>query len=118
MSAIIPTLIPCAFKTRKATSLPGPGPLIKTSIALILNARALLIAFSTVIVAAYGVDFLEPEKPASPAVDQHNTLHCSSVTLTNVVLKVAVTYKRPFCTIRVLFFFATLVFVCLILAMT
>ena len=53
-----------------------------------------------VIVAAYGVDLRAPEKPDSPAVDQHKTLPESSVTLANVELNVAVTYRQPFGTTR------------------
>ena len=53
-----------------------------------------------VIVAAYGVDLRAPEKPDSPAVDQHKTLPESSVTLANVELNVAVTYRQPLGTTR------------------
>ena len=61
-------------------------PLTKTSTALKPVGLALLIAFLTISVAAYGVDLLAPLKPKVPALLQEMTLPFKSVKVTKVLL--------------------------------
>src|SRR3989338_6785752 len=68
------------------------------------NSFAFDTAFSTLIVAAYGVDFLDPENPAFPVDPQQSVFPCSSVTVAIVLLNVACTYMCPFGTCRFTFF--------------
>src|SRR3989344_196430 len=56
---------------------------------------AFLTAFSTAIVAAYGVDFLVPLNPEDPEDPQEIASPSLFVIVINVLLKVAVIYARP-----------------------
>ena len=62
---------PCALRPRIAESLPGPGPLTRTSRFFIPKACAFSPQLPAATCAAKGVDFLEPLKPAPPEVAQH-----------------------------------------------
>ena len=63
-------LNPRLLSALTADSLPGPGPLIKTSKFLTPESCAFFPALSAAICAAKGVLFLEPLNPPAPDVDQ------------------------------------------------
>ena len=86
---------PDVFSTLKAASLPVPGPFKNTSREVRPASLALRIPSSIIVVAAKGVDLLEPLKPDEPAVPHKTTFPWTSVKVTLVVLKVEVTYIRP-----------------------
>ena len=86
-SLMLVTSIPHACRARIAASLPEPGPLTITSTDFKPCTNAALAAVSAAICAAYGVDFLEPLKPISPALAQERALPSESVNVTIVLLK-------------------------------
>ena len=65
---------PTEFSALTDDSLPGPGPLILTSIFFTPNSCAALPAASAATCAAKGVLFLDPLKPAPPEVAHDNAL--------------------------------------------
>jgi len=73
VSANILISIPDVLRTRRAASLPGPGPLRKTSTAVRPKDLALRVPSSMMVVAAKGVERLAPLKPQVPAELQQIT---------------------------------------------
>lgn len=86
---------PDPLSTLRAASLPGPGPLMYTSISLAPFCFATSTTFAIATVAAYGVDFFDPENPAVPVEPQHTVFPSTSVNVAMVLLNVAVTYILP-----------------------
>ena len=76
-------------------SRPEPGPLTNTSTDFIPCATIRFTTSSTAILAAYGVDFRVPLNPREPDELQPSASPLSLVTVTNVLLNVAVMYTRP-----------------------
>lgn len=72
-----------------ADSRPDPGPRTLTKTLRTPMAAASRPAFSAAIVAANGVDFLEPLKPAVPAEAHTSTLPELSAIVISVLLNVA-----------------------------
>ena len=79
-------LRPTAFNALTDDSLPGPGPLILTSIFFTPNSCAAFPAVSAATCAAKGVLFLDPLKPAPPDVAQDRAFPCLSVIVMIVLL--------------------------------
>src|SRR3989344_988079 len=90
ISAIIEIERPALLIARRAESLPGPGPLIKTSTFLRPLAAAFFATVSTAVDAANGVDFLVPLNPLDPDELQAIVSPLLFVIVTKVLLKVAV----------------------------
>jgi len=96
-----------------ALSLPDPGPLRKTATSFIPWTFAFLATSFAAMLAAKGVDFLDPLKPTIPGELQHKTFPPVSVTVTMVLLNVAWTYIFPLGTFLVIFLrFLVFVFFC------
>ena len=97
------TFKPVAWIARIADSLPGPGPLTKTSTSCIPIAMAALMAFLACQHATKGVLFREPLKPAEPALPQATVFPCGSVIVTIVLLNVALICTCPEDSVRLVF---------------
>src|ERR1700722_494919 len=95
MSRMVETENPTACNARSALSRPDPGPLTSISRVSMPCSRAFLPASSAATCAAYGVDFRLPLKPWLPAEDHAIALHCASVMVITVLLKVAATWATP-----------------------
>src|SRR5688500_13402469 len=78
-----------------ADSRPEPGPWTSTDTRLTPAATASRPATSAATVAANGVDFLEPLKPALPALDHTIALPWLSAIVISVLLKVALMCATP-----------------------
>jgi hypothetical protein len=78
-----------------ADSRPDPGPCTKILTLLTPSAIASFPHCSAAIVAAKGVDFLEPLKPALPELPHTTVLPILSVTVIRVLLKVALIWATP-----------------------
>src|SRR5437016_14532439 len=78
-----------------ADSRPEPGPCTRTCTRFTPRFNASRAACSAATVAANGVDFLEPLKPALPDEPQVIALPCRSVIVISVLLNVAVTCAMP-----------------------
>src|SRR4051812_20819120 len=91
-------LKPVEASARSADSRPEPGPFTYTLIERMPCSIALWAASSAASWAANGVDLREPLKPFTPAEDQATTLPETSVMVTMVLLKEAVTCTIPLCT--------------------
>src|SRR5213596_682844 len=78
-----------------ADSRPEPGPCTRTCTRFTPRFNASRAACSAATVAANGVDFLEPLKPAFPDEPHVIALPCRSVIVMSVLLKVAVTCAMP-----------------------
>src|SRR6266568_8915585 len=103
-SAMLLILRPSALSARTADSLPGPGPLMRTSRFFTPHSCAARPACSAATWAANGVDFLEPLKPAAPEVAHAKALPWRSVMVTMVLLNEAWMWAMPSAT----FFFTFL----------
>src|SRR5437764_12334696 len=88
-SEMLEILMPSAFSARTADSLPGPGPLMRTSRFFTPHSCAARPACSAATWAANGVDFLEPLNPAAPDVAHARALPWRSVMVTMVLLNEA-----------------------------
>lgn len=88
-SEISDILIPNAFNARADDSLPGPGPVIRTSRVLIPHSSAARPAVSAATWAANGVDLRDPLNPAPAAVAQDKVFPCRSVIVMMVLLNEA-----------------------------
>ena len=77
---------PAVCKDLIAASLPEPGPFTNTATLLSPCSIPAFAAVSATSPAAYGVLFLEPLNPNSPALDQEITVPFSSVIVTIVLL--------------------------------
>src|ERR671920_1640879 len=89
-----------------ADSRPEPGPCTRTWTRRTPSDIASRAACSAATVAANGVDFLDPLKPALPE-DPHDTaLPCVSVIVIVVLLNVALMWATPSASITRLLFFA------------
>src|SRR2546421_12185541 len=78
-----------------ADSRPEPGPCTRTWTRFTPRFSASRAACSAATVAANGVDFLEPLKPALPDEPQVIALPCRSVIVMSVLLNVAVMWATP-----------------------
>src|SRR6185437_11380961 len=78
-----------------ADSRPLPGPCTRTCTRFTPRPSASRAHASAATVAANGVDFLEPLKPALPDDAQATALPCRSVMVTSVLLNVAFTWAMP-----------------------
>src|SRR6266571_8173804 len=78
-----------------ADSRPEPGPCTRTCTRFTPRFSASRAACSAATVAAKGVDFLEPLKPALPEEPQVRALPCESVIVMSVLLNVAVMCATP-----------------------
>src|ERR671915_2548055 len=78
-----------------ADSGPLPGPCTRTCTRRTPSPSASRAAASAATVAANGVDFLEPLKPALPDDAHATALPCESVIVTIVLLNVALTWATP-----------------------
>src|SRR5438552_17246284 len=78
-----------------ADSRPEPGPWTRTCPRFTPRFNASRAACSAATVAANGVDFLDPLKPALPDEPQVIALPCRSVIVISVLLNVAVTCAMP-----------------------
>src|SRR5467141_318224 len=78
-----------------ADSRPDPGPCTRTCTRLTPRLSASRAACSAATVAANGVDFLEPLKPALPDEPHVMVLPCMSVIVTSVLVNVAVIWATP-----------------------
>src|SRR3982751_575626 len=78
-----------------ADSRPLPGPCTRTCTRRNPRFMASRPQFSAATVAANGVDFLEPLKPAFPAEPQASVLPLRSVMVINRLLKVAAMWAMP-----------------------
>ena len=78
-----------------ADSLPEPGPWTRTTRLRTPMAWASRPACSAAMVAANGVDFLDPLKPAVPADAQTSTSPDWSAMVISVLLKVALMWATP-----------------------
>src|SRR5512147_211026 len=88
-----------------ADSRPEPGPWTSTWTRRTPAVSASRAHCSAATVAANGVDFLEPLKPAFPDVPHAMALPCMSVIVTSVLLKVALIWATPSAsTTRLVFF--------------
>src|SRR5688500_11724426 len=78
-----------------ADSRPDPGPCTRTVTRRTPRLIASRPACSAATVAANGVDFFDPLKPALPALDHTTTFPWLSVIVMIVLLKVALTWAWP-----------------------
>src|SRR5512134_1549014 len=78
-----------------ADSRPDPGPCTRTCTRFTPRFTASRAACSAATVAAKGVDFLDPLKPALPDEPQVIALPCMSLIVMSVLLKVAVMWAMP-----------------------
>src|SRR3954471_19315995 len=78
-----------------ADSRPDPGPCTRTCTRLTPAVRASRAHCSAATVAANGVLFLEPLKPALPDEPHHTALPCGSVIVMLVLLNVALICATP-----------------------
>ena len=95
MSSIDLICRPAAASAWIADSRPDPGPCTRTSKRLTPSPTASRPTFSAAIVAANGVDFFDPLKPAVPALAQTTALPALSVIVMIVLLKVALICAIP-----------------------
>src|SRR3989344_5051685 len=95
MSAIKEIDNPPLLIALRAESLPAPGPLTYTSTVFKPFTTAFLTTASIALVAAKGVDFLVPLKPAEPAELHPITSPLLLVIVIKVLLNVEVMYARP-----------------------
>lgn len=105
MSSIDRTTIPEFCNPVIALSRPDPGPLTRTSNSRTPNLAARSAQISAARWAANGVLLRLPLKPAVPAVAQHKTSPAGSVTVTIVLLNVALMKAIALLTCRRTFFF-------------
>src|SRR5688572_24822592 len=95
-----------------ADSRPDPGPCTRTCTRRTPRVTASRPACSPATVAANGVDFFEPLKPALPEEPQEIVFPCWSVMVIVVLLKVALTCATPSASmIRFVFFPVAIYFV-------
>jgi hypothetical protein len=111
------TSSPAACSDLIAASLPEPGPLTYTSTVFNPCSMAFFAASSATMLAAYGVDFLEPLNPICPELAQEIAFPCKSVRVTIVLLKVDLICAWPF-SMFLRYLFLTLVVFCCFLAAT
>ena len=97
MSLIFVILYPALLSALTAESLPGPGPLTRTSNVFNPKAEAFWPAFSAAICAAKGVLFLDPLNPDPPDVAHAKVLPCLSVMVTIVLLNDALMLEEVGC---------------------
>jgi len=95
MSSIDLICRPAAASAWIADSRPDPGPCTRTSKRLTPSPSASRPTFSAAMVAANGVDFFDPLKPAVPALAQTTALPALSVIVMIVLLKVAFIWAMP-----------------------
>src|SRR5690606_37735602 len=88
-----------------ADSRPEPGPWTFTWTRRTPSESASRAHCSAATVAAKGVDFFDPLKPALPAVPQATALPCAAVIVMSVLLKVALTCATPSASTTFLVFF-------------
>src|SRR3954454_22327218 len=99
------TCSPAAASAWMADSRPLPGPCTRTCTRFTPAVSASRAACSAATVAANGVLFFDPLKPALPEEPQEIVLPCISVIVTVVLLKVAATCAIPSgSTARLVFF--------------
>src|SRR3989337_1967540 len=96
---------PAATRAWMADSRPDPGPCTRTCTRRTPSVTASRPACSPATVAANGVDFLEPLKPAFPDEPHEIVFPCESVMVMVVLLKVAETLAIPSASITRLVFF-------------
>src|SRR5918993_2280550 len=89
-----------------ADSRPDPGPWTRTCTRRTPSDIASRAACSAATVAANGVDFLDPLKPAFPDEPHDTALPCESVIVMIVLLNVAFTWATPSASMTRLVFFA------------
>src|SRR3954452_23361487 len=89
-----------------ADSRPEPGPCTRTCTRRTPSVIASRAACSAATVAANGVDFLEPLKPALPDEPHDTVAPCVSVMVIVVLLNVALIWATPSASITRLVFFA------------
>ena len=78
---------PALFSALIAETLPRPGPLTNTATSFIPASDANFPTDSAALVAAYGVDFLDPLKPDLPELPAKSELPSGSVIVIKVLLK-------------------------------
>ena len=88
-----------------ADSRPLPGPWTRTCTRRTPSVNASRAACSAATVAAKGVDFFDPLKPAFPDEPQEIALPCESVMVIVVLLNVALMWAMPSASITRLVFF-------------
>src|SRR6476659_6979094 len=89
-----------------ADSRPDPGPCTRTCTRRTPSDIASRAACSAATVAANGVDFLEPLKPALPDEPHETAFPCGSVMVIVVLLNVALMWATPSASMTRLVFFA------------
>src|SRR3982750_3707586 len=100
------TWSPAAASAWIADSRPEPGPCTRTCTRRTPSDIASRAACSAATVAANGVDFLEPLKPALPDEPHDTVFPCVSVMVIVVLLNVALIWATPSASITRLVFFA------------
>src|SRR3989344_5843528 len=81
--------MPLPEKARRTDSRPAPTPRIITDASFSPIIMLFSPRNSPTLAAAYGVDFLAPEKPSAPALEDTMAFPLSSVIIAFVLLKVA-----------------------------
>src|SRR5690606_1897156 len=94
-SRIERTCSPAAASAWIADSRPLPGPCRRTCTRFMPSCTASRPACSAATVAANGVDFFDPLKPALPALPHATTFPCRSVIVIRVLLNVALMWAMP-----------------------